>query len=509
MVRSGDEGRSGLQEPSPLQGYDLSHIVQYLNQIEECIQSSTTPSPAIKYHHCYDSEDNNSFFKVAGSVLAKPMLRTLIYGGDNVGVTPHAINRKIYFDQRIREARVQIEGQRMFSFAFNLLRPAALSLDAGERDEKIPELLVQIDVIKNRFREDNAQSPVMGMTGTKALFSHIASGRRYKGKLESLISDVFPELLDHYHAASQKATEREVLEFVIKMDLVDENKANACEEWTEKRIKAAFDCLDKFYPVEGYSEKQEPGDGIRCGKECEDSCIAFLQSKYSGFGQKHKILHSVFVNARRSTQNKYVPPKTFKRGSSQKKESGIIWTELFRKNECSEFDAIVLSSGISDAANGLESNSTFVESIWEAKKTISPSTLHDILSKKLGAIEALIDDDGAELVYKDSEDNDVSIPFFSQDMRFTFGIYGRELQRPENAADSIRSIAGSNVVSSNVEEVIRSLERSKIGDNSDVLVEVKLADALKIVQGLKSVIEKIDQNRVDVLLFIEDDIQLL
>lgn len=97
------------------------------------------------------------------------------------------------------------------------------------------------------------------------------------------------------------------------------------------------------------------------------------------------------------------------------------------------------------------------------------------------------------------------MPFHAN--QFTFGIYGNELQRPENAADSIRSIAGSIVVNSNLLRVISSLEQSN--DNGDVMIEVDLADALKIVQGLKTTVNNIDQSRVNIVLFVEGEIDFL
>ena len=514
--------------------YGLSHIIQYLDQIEDILQSSS-PSPAIRYNHCYPNQNNQTFFKSIGSALAKPMLRTLIYGDiyDNVEGSEN-VSKKIHFDKRIRESRVWLEGQKMYSFTMSSLRPAAEALDADVRDKMVPGLLDQIRWIEgatetnNRTCEENMPS-MTWKTGTGVLFNRLATGRHYKGKLESLICDLFPELLDKYHEASQIASEREVLEFVVNADLI-KNEQKSDEGWTEKRISAIFKCLDKFYPVDADqlpspSEKQDySGDGVQSGKRCEESCSTFLHNEYIVFGrnagehlntrQRHKILQNIYVNARRNGDQpgqKYVPPKTFKRGSQKMDGSGIIWTDSLgsdgtaRHRLCSEFDAIVVSCKVSDAANGQcnESNSTFIESIWEAKKTISPSTLHDILEKKLGAIEALVDDQGAELVYMDGETTE-TIPFSSEGVRFTFGVYGSELQRPENAADSIRSIAGSNVVTSNIHEVIRALERD------DVMVEVELSSAMSIVTRLKSVVEEIQaQNQIEVKIFLEEGVDFL
>lgn len=514
--------------------YGLSHIIQYLDQVEECIQSSTDPTPALRYNHCHNSDDKKTFFKSVGSVLAKPMLRTLIYGGVDVDGDGRAKSRKILFDQRIREARVWIEGQRVYSFMIDYLKPAVDALDVDTRREKVPDLLDKIDAIKDAVERketggDNTPSPMVRATGTSALFSRLASGRRYQGRLERLINDLFPEISNNYHEASTKVTDREILEYIINNDLVIEKKEHQKDEsdeekgLAEKRIRAAFKCLDKFYPGEAghllslTEKKNESGAGVESGKKCEESCVNFLQNEYIQYSngeqildaqqnytrRRRKVLRNVYINGRRNGDNsgtrKYMPPKMYRKGAVRKEEmdgTGIIWTDCdsARHRLTSEFDAIILSS---EAVN-----STYIESIWEAKKTISPSTIHDILTKKLGAIKALTEDKGAELVYCDGESTE-TIPFSSQKGGFTFGVYGFELQRPENAADSIRSIAGSNVVSYNIQEVIRSLDRDV------VMVEVELDSALNIVQSLKAVIEKIQDQDLKIELFVEQDVDFL
>mmetsp|Transcript_15663 Transcript_15663/g.28096 ORF Transcript_15663/g.28096 Transcript_15663/m.28096 type:complete len:607 (-) Transcript_15663:4264-6084(-) len=528
--------------------YGLSHIIQYLAQIEDILQSSTSPSPAIRNNHCY--ENNQTFFKLIGSALAKPMLRTLIYGdvSYNDEGTNGVKSKKIHFDQRIREARISLEGKKMYAFIIDALRPAVEALDAGVRDEMVPDLLDQIEKIESSIETnhgigwDNVPSP-MNWPARTGLFNRLASGRQYRGNLESLVSDLFPELLDEYHYASQKASDREVLEVVINIDLIQEQnkpknkKLNGNERWAEKRINAITNCLDKFYPLEDeqssspLSEKNDySGEGIQSGKKCEESCITFLHKKYTeghpNTRRRRKILQNIHVNERRNGDDpgqKYIPPKIFRKGSVPKHKkdgAGIIWTDsignvngIGRHRLCSEFDAIVISRKVpplSDSANNNEqcdgepNNSTYIESIFEAKKTISPSSLHDILEKKLGAIQALVDNHGAELEYNDGESIE-TIPFSSgEGVPLTFGVYGGELQRPENAADSIRSIAGSNVVTSNIHEVICAFERD------EVMVEVELMACLRIVDGLKSTIEAIqDQSQIEVLLFIEEDVDFL
>jgi len=443
----------------------------------------------------------------------------LIYGDINVNKenTETAKTKKIHFDRRIREARVRIEGERMCRFMLNSLKPAALYLDIDLRDTMAPNLISQMNMIESQMNRDKS-SPIILTTGSSTIFSRLASGRHYQGKLDLMIGDLFPSLLGDYNQASQKATEREMMEYVIQHDLVhqqtndndidldkdEEAWIKKQQEWREKRINAAYKCLDRFYPLDAEqstsSEKQTnlTEEGLQSGKRCEDSCIAYLTYERDLVEQEqYTVLQNVYVNNRRGKETKYVPPKILKTPKDMN-GTGIIWAENLdgggRHRLCSEFDAVVVSSDS-------------IESVFEAKKTISPSTIHDILSKKLGAVNTLLEDPSAELVYGDGEITR-TIPFTSTDStRFTFGMYGTELQRPEHSADSIRSIAGSYVVSSDVGEIIRALD--DMSDDGMVMVEVELTSALSIIESLRSLVKEVSVRRVDVVLIIDKPIDFL
>lgn len=328
-------------------------------------------------------------------------------------------------------------------------------------------------------------------------------------------------MLGEYHYAIQKATERKVLKFVILHDLVNRQRPDDGDELEEddgqlieERINAAYKCLDRFYPAVNkqsslIAEKQNSSEeGVQSGKLCEEACIQYLQNSCEG---NQKVLKNVYVNTRRRvTSDKYVPPKIQRKGLVLKDEldgTGIVWTDNTngdgRHRLCSEFDAVVVSTKKETLDTLDDAQCAFIESIYEAKKTISPSTLHDILSKKLGAVQSLLEDPTAELEYGYGGTVN-TIPFASAEERsFVFGIYGSELQQPENASDSIRSIAGSYVVSSNVKEIIRALDRSDVKDDN-VMVEVELKSALSIVTSLRSLVEEISHtSKVEVVLILD------
>lgn len=521
---------TSFSQPSQTQIYNLSHILQYLSQVETILRSSS-PSPAIKYNHCINNGDNSTFFKYVGAVLAKPMLRTLIYGDTTNNMFPQL--ERVQFDQRLREERHSIEFQRMYCFVVHALRPAALALDDDVRNECIPDLIDQIDAIESAYSETNSgKSDNKGWTN---VFCRLASGRRYQGKLQRLVQELFPQLTEELQLASMKAAERDVIERVIRLDLIDaistrklcdDNVTEDRTDWTARRISATWKALDRFYPASEPATSSSNGeaynDNTECpslsGKRAEESCISYLQKMHSD----HTILQNVYVNTRRTSFSsksssaiakgqsmpKYKPPKSHKSGLA------IIWTDGgdgCRHRLCSELDAIVLSTTFNN--DEIDSDTKqHIHSVWEAKRTISPSTLYDILTKKLGAVEALLDDESAELIYE--EDAGMrSVQFAPTEghpssQRLTFGVFGTELLAPPNAADSIRSIAGSNVVSSDLREVVRAIERGC--DNNAFAVEVDITQALKIVESLKRVVEeKQSENRVQIVMSVDEAVDFL
>jgi hypothetical protein len=151
------------------------------------------------------------------------------------------------------------------------------------------------------------------------------------------------------------------------------------------------------------------------------------------------------------------------------------------------------------------------------QKDSLPKHAAHVLSNELAAIEALQDDPDAELVYRDDDvDGARTVPFSplsaadDEEPPFTLGIYGSELQRPEAAADGIRTIALSHVVSSDVRELVRALDRECNHDEGVISVGVYVDIALRIVRGLKSLVEEIERRQVvRVVLVLEEDVNFL
>lgn len=499
--------------------FSLSDILDYLDQVENHLRRPSVP--ASECHYSYQSDNDATFYKYVGATLAKPMLRTLIYGGiqsdDHEMSTELKDTRneqrsiKLRFEERIRDERALLEFERMSTFVLQSLRPALLDLDQDLRNNFVPELYDRINQIEVTVEKINNGHKI----DRKALVvsSRLASGRYYKGQLGDLVADLFPQLFIAYEKASQQITERDVFERLIHLELIN-NHADK-DDFHKRRVKAAFDCLHMFYPTCSNNQTAVPYDAARSGAEvsktsgllAEQSCLSYIQEKCQG-SQSCMVLTNVYINTRRNANSneKYKPPRT------RRNKDTLIWTDeggADRYGVCSELDVLSLKK----SSNTASLEMPVVESIWEVKRTISPSTLHDVLSKKLAALEVLANDSRAELSYMDGNDRKSVVPFIRQSRQtvLSFGIYGIELLNPANAADSIRSVAGANVVSTNLKEVVRAIERCNENKNSLLSVEVDTVRTLKIAAKLKNLIKaKMEcRNQIQISLHIQQEVDFL
>eukprot|EP00956_Cyclotella_meneghiniana_P006002 scaffold7807_cov62-Cyclotella_meneghiniana.AAC.6 len=304
--------------------FSLNDILHYLDQVESHLRRPSVPSSECYYS--YQSDNDATFFKYVGATLAKPMLRTLIYGGiqsddhhdmgsmDLQDTRNEQRSVKVRFEERIREERALLEFERMSSFVLQSLRPALLDLDQDLRNSFVPELYDRIKQIEVTVEKVNNGHKVDG----KALvvFSRLASGRYYKGQLGDLVADLFPQLSIAYEKASQKITERDVFERMIRLELINNHTED--DDFHKRRVQAAFGCLDMFYPAHDNNQTAVSYDAARYGAElskssgllAEQSCLSYIQEKCQG-DTSCIVLTNVYINTRRNADSneKYKPPR--------------------------------------------------------------------------------------------------------------------------------------------------------------------------------------------------------
>eukprot|EP00594_Rhizosolenia_setigera_P009360 CAMPEP_0178964850 /NCGR_PEP_ID=MMETSP0789-20121207/15921_1 /TAXON_ID=3005 /ORGANISM="Rhizosolenia setigera, Strain CCMP 1694" /LENGTH=198 /DNA_ID=CAMNT_0020649701 /DNA_START=608 /DNA_END=1204 /DNA_ORIENTATION=- len=164
-------------------------------------------------------------------------------------------------------------------------------------------------------------------------------------------------------------------------------------ERKDERIKAAKDCVSMFRSIG--TERVNFTSKVN-GIKCEQACISWLQDRDVG----PKILPNVNINGSSSkARQKY----------ERHKKGNIIWTQEVPDRTTSELDAIVLDGLSSIAGNNSDTfceetssaneNNMFISEFWEAKFSISPSSLYDTLSKKAPAIVSLMKDENLTISY--------------------------------------------------------------------------------------------------------------
>mmetsp|Transcript_16164 Transcript_16164/g.25162 ORF Transcript_16164/g.25162 Transcript_16164/m.25162 type:complete len:327 (+) Transcript_16164:1914-2894(+) len=302
-----------------------------------------------------------------------------------------------------------------------------------------------------------------------------------------MVADLFPDAIEAYEKAVEVPSESEVLQRlcelrrpILQQQQQQQSEANTINTNNETiatgtatatadhRLEAALELCRRVFP--GDIQDDEESVTYPCpkksGRECEQACISFLEEHCSQNVQSTSVvLQNVYVNHKSSnTKFKYnVNRRKESRNNHNKKKStstgtGIIWTSIDRENTCSEFDNVIV-----------DKESQHVIEVWEAKYSISPSTLWDAVTKKLSAVRQLVHDEDAFLMYGD-DDLLASIGGTDGPTKISFGIYGRKLLAPSNAVGQLKAMAASKTLTSDIGAIIDAIECGFVEVNTTTLL---------------------------------------
>ena len=290
----------------------------------------------------------------------------------------------------------------------------------------------------------------------------------------------------------------------------------------------------------GYGSNDNNGNNIQTnylpklnGLECEQACITYLEEVLNeSYKQSSEdmpttsttsILQNVLVN-HKSTQSRSKYSKGNMRNNqggwrnvvtssihgttstnakdnemdlsnsdptstSCKTVTGILWTNSgSRENICSEFDALVVHNSIlqqQEKEGGEEMNEKEeisqcrISEFWEAKYSVSPSSLHDAITKKLSAIRSVVNDDDVTISYNGNH------YIMGENKGVTkFGLFGMELLSPANAIGQLRSTAASYALTNSVDAALEAAETG--------FVQVKVDYLQRHIYGLKDALSECD-----------------
>jgi hypothetical protein len=486
------------------------------------------------------------------------MIRTLL-GFDN----------KVEFDKAVRDAQKLLEYQRMTNFCRNILLPLLVVNDVEEEQEEVntsaPTNHEQHKTLNHGNSDPKSTSASSSMSLWKqrvpdlaervqvALkeppssyavrdgtfpFRKLSTGRLYKGKTFDMIQDLFPYsyVVEAYTEASTPPSETEVLQAVVESRrpwfqskssyrTTTTTTNTKKDDSSQQLLQVALELCACRFPTskEDSDELLESPCPTKSGQDCERACLAFLKEQAP---PDHVVLQNVFVKAGTSSPKMKNDTTQDNNGSVRyhnhhnKKNShhnlkrrrngivsGTIWTRVLRDNICSEFDMVIVDPGTKR-----------VVEVWEAKRSISPSTLWDAMDRKLSAVQQLVKDKDAILEYDYSDNEDVVVVDIvgeknnnnkhnhcnldgndknphsemaeltrlatacmvdhdthnhhhkddhqnnSQDCdtaphpKMVFGMFGMELLAPQNAVGQLEAIAAGKALSSSVETVLKAVQ---------------------------------------------------
>lgn len=238
-----------------------------------------------------------------------------------------------------------------------------------------------------------------------------------------MLDDIAPNLIEAYKEALVEPTKNDVI-----------SSLNDGSNLSEDRIRTAKRCIEM--------ELRSPSDvgqedDARPGAATEIKCVDFLKTDRTETTEI--VLQNVRVN-RKSSSKTQIKDEFWKNNP----DTGIILTSSELYGVSSEFDGVVVQEG-SEAR---------VSEVWEAKKTISPNTLHDAFFKKISAVSALAEEDGSILVY----------PHGTALIRkpLQFGVFGFELQSVEKAANQLTTIACQEMLAKDFQIVERAVDTGMV-----------------------------------------------
>jgi hypothetical protein len=251
------------------------------------------------------------------------------------------------------------------------------------------------------------------------LFSFLARGRTYQGKLAKLLQDVKPELVPTFQQIVDPIPELELLECYAR-------------EQHLSLQELLLRCVHAQFPK---APTDSPDAGKAKGIKGETSLQTYLETKYPD----KRVLSNVFISKKPRSgkqKNLYVIQLP----------SSLSWDGM-----TSELDALVLEP----TQDGDES--VVVIEVWEAKATLHPITLHDALSKKHAAVAKIFETNDVRLLLEGKEDLAIQ-----QGTLPGIGIFGNKLLSPVAAARRSQVLACENVIGTSRRAVEHALGTGEI-----------------------------------------------
>ena len=280
------------------------------------------------------------------------------------------------------------------------------------------------------------------------LFSFLARGRTYKGKLESLLLDVQPELVPIHDKIVQGLNAKELLRVYAD--------CHPAVEGDDTLKQQLIQCIDLELPK---AKPQSRDGGKSSGEKGETDLQTYLQEQKS---DKVKILAPVWIQ--------------LKNGKRSSKCEHILELPTTAFNDLhgmtSEWDAAVVET--------LDQEKVKISQVWEAKACLHPITIQDALEKKYDSVKVILEQDGIGLISNGQRSSIVK----ESPTACSLGIFGTTLLDPKSAARRSVMVLGEKMLGVDKDAVQEALANGFIEVPKERVVH-RLRLLLELVENIQ------------------------
>ena len=330
------------------------------------------------------------------------------------------------FNQELRDLHSQIQWDKTLDFVANEM--ATTFPD----DQEIPDALEFRKGIEciDSFQEN-----------TSKFFSFLARGRTYKGKFEELLKAQALHLLPVYEDIVQEISRRDLMKAYV----------NDVAETDMK--ETLLQCIEMSFP----QAPRQPADGGKFdGLKGEMDMSQFLNDRWAN--NPAMIRSSVLLKPNRKNR--------------KAADSIIVSAHALRERWTSEFDSMIVKIDEDDAS------SINIVELWEAKASLHPASICDVLFKKAKSLQMILDDSDAQFHFHEQQ-------YSIKDTFPTVGIFGTRLLSPRSSARRAQMLACEEILGSSVDAVLEAMATGKV---TPVDAESRLTHILDEVIRIKPVL---------------------
>jgi hypothetical protein len=328
---------------------------------------------------------------------------------------------KVDLDQQLRDTKLEAQWEKAQAFMADQWIPKIGGEGASFNPDDPSIRMLSADNDGSSRNMDSFATP------TK-YFSYLAKGRTFQGKFDRLLESVAPDLLECYQ------------------ETVDEIDRLECMRILADKHERRGDLLRCLHLQLPKSSPQPADGGVSSGKKGELDLETYLRSERHNGASNYELCTHVLVK----------PP----RSKIKKGETFVIETSHLSDGSTSEFDAMFIER----TGNG----SIRVVELWEAKATIHPTTLADLIFKKVKSLERILEDDKA-IFYIDG----VHYPLDTTSPLPLIGMFGSGFLSAKAAANRQQLVAFQNQLGKDEKLVMTVLENEGLAPAPDVSSQLR------------------------------------